>query len=246
MGPVLRLGLICWFASTISGAPLVIPVICNGNPVGSISVDVSPGGTGITGSFTSTVGGPPPTLGAAAAACGEHHFNWFQVVTADNMPPNDANGNPLMPPYIDPPPGGYSFQWADNVPWYWDEHAPPPGTPNFDPALLLSAQSAGAVLNFADFPGGTPGTNLSFRTWLVSLNADSSLHSFHGGFSWNWSNATGSNVATPPQLINGGPGANDYDNLLRGFNSSVPEPYTVSLFSLGLLLLYSRRAKLKG
>lgn len=86
-------GVLCVAASLSYAAPVVIPIKCNGNPVGNISVDT--GGGGVSGGFTSTVGGPPPTLAAAAAACGEDHFNWYQIVTADNKPPKDAGGNQI-------------------------------------------------------------------------------------------------------------------------------------------------------
>lgn len=230
-----------------SAVPITIPVLCGGATVGNISVDVSPTGAGVTGGFTSTTGGPPPTLAAAAAACGEDHFNWYQIVIADNMPPRDARGNTLTPPYVDPPPGGYSNQWADNLPWYWDEYAPPAGTPNFDPNLLLSANTTAARLGFADFPGGAAGTNLSFITWLVSLNADSSFHAFEGGFSWDWSNATGRNVASNLLAHNADPTRAQYNNLIGGFaTSTVPEPSTFALLAMSLGLLYVRRRHQPG
>lgn len=224
--------------------PLTIGVNCGGNQVGTISVQVSASGAGITGGFTSTVGGPPATLAAAAAACGENHFNWYQVVTADNKVPNDSHGNPVNPPYVDPPPGGYSNQWADSLPWYWDEYAPPAGTPNFDANLLLSNQTGLTTLNFSDFPGGAAGTNLSFVTFLVSLNADSSFHAFEGGFSWTWSNSTGSAVATAPQLIQGGaPTDAQYRNIIGGFNTSIPEPSSMVLFASGALSLFGYKIR---
>jgi hypothetical protein len=232
------LSLACAWAQAV-----VIPVNCGDTVVGNISVDVS--GTGISGGFKSSVGGPPATLAAAAAACHEDHFNWYQIVTADNFPPKDAKGNqiPVPPPaYVDPPPGGYSDQWADNVPWYWDETRPPAGTSNFDPALQLSAQTTADTLKFSDFPGGQAGTNLSFKTWLVSLKADSSFDSFHQGFSWNWSNASGTGVVSGITSL----GANvfptdaEYKNIIGGFAKAVPEPGTFVLLAVGLLLVASR------
>lgn len=66
------------------------------------------------------------TVRGALEKNGEHHWNWYQVVVRDNDPPTDAAGNPLTPPYVDPPTGGYPGQLADGHPWYWDEWAVPP------------------------------------------------------------------------------------------------------------------------
>jgi hypothetical protein len=202
-------------------------VVCNGDTVGSVSVD-SNGSGAIVGGFTSSVGGPPPTVAAAAAACDQDHFNWYQIVVSDNHPPKDANGNVLNPPYVDPPPGGYSNQWADALPWYWDEYPAPAGTANYDPDLQLSAQVTGDMLNFSDAPNGSAGTSLEFETWLVSVNADGSLDGFFDGFSWDWTNADplAGNVVSNIQLIDGPPTEEEYEDLIGGFLTSVPEPST--------------------
>jgi hypothetical protein len=225
---------------------LDIPVNC-GMPamqVGSISVNTS--GSGVAGGFTSTVG-TPPSLNAAAAACGEDHFNWFQVVTADNMPPNGPGGpgNPLTPPYIDPPLGGYgppSTQWGDGLPWYWDEGADPlAGTPGFSDGYNLNDNLTGGpppdTLHFEDFPGGAANSNVKFSTWLVSLNADGSLHEFHDGFSWMWSNPTGG--AGTSMIIN--PLTPQQGQTL--YNQLVPEPASIVLLALAACAMscYRRR-----
>jgi hypothetical protein len=234
-------------------APIEFDVQCGGAIVGSVSIDVGTnanGSEGLTGGFTSTVGGPPPTIAAAAAACNQDHFNWYQVVTADNNPPNDANGNQLAPPYVDPPPGGYGapdLQWGDALPWYWDEYAPPAGTPGYDPNLQLSANVNGDTLNFEDFPGGAAGTNLEFSTWLVSVNADGSLDDFFDiGFSWDWSNSTGNGVVSNLDYINRGPNDSEYADLIGGFLTSVPEPSSWLLMAgalAGLAVGVRRRAQ---
>ncbi len=218
---------------------LTIPVNCNGQHVGDITVNTS--GSGVAGGFTSIVG-TPPSLAAAAQICEEDHFNWYQVITADNMPPNDAGGQPLVPPYPDPPPGGYgppSTQWADNLPWYWDEGAdPPPATPGFADGYNLDdnlqdispADGTDDTLNFADYPGGAAGSSVTFKTWLVSLNADGSLHGFHSGFEWMWSNPTGgagSSTITPGALT---PQAGQalYNSL------AVPEPASFAMMAFAV------------
>lgn len=242
----------CVIASVgiVQAAPITIPVNC-GQPavhVGDVTVDVS--GGGVAGGFSSIVG-TPPSLAAAAAACNEDHFNWYQVVTADNMPPNDAGGNPVVPPYVDVPPGGYgppSTQWGDNLPWYWDEGADPPaGTPGFSDGFNIAdhlqdinpADGTIETLHYEDFPGGAAGTNLSFKTWLVSLNADGSFHSWHGGFSWDWSNSTGGDVASNLAAFEGAPTAAEYTDIIGGF---VPEPSALSLLAfVGMVFIRRRR-----
>jgi hypothetical protein len=221
--------------------PVSTPVSCNGVQVGTLAADVNSTSTAMTASFISSVGGPPPSLFDAAKACGEDHFNWYQIVTADNHPPRDAAGNPIpVPPpaYVDPPPGGYSNQWADRLPWFWDEVRPPPGTPNFEPDLQLSANVTANILYFADGPtSGFRDTRLSFATWLVSENADGSLVDFHCGFTWSWTAAAG---AGQPALIPNcaGPTPAQYANIIGGFDTRIPEPRNAGLVVLGLFFAF--------
>jgi hypothetical protein len=186
---------ILWLGSAV-GLALSIPVTnAAGTQVGTIDVGVTPNGKGIVGGFTSTTG-EPPSLQAAAAACGEDHFNWLQIVIADSAPPLGADGKPLTPPYLDPPSGGYYNQWGDKIPWYWDEgHDPPPGTPHWEDGYHLNdnlrdpnGDGVNETLRFVDYPYSPPPVHVEFVTFLVSCNADGSLHSFHGGFSWEYNN----------------------------------------------------------
>jgi hypothetical protein len=167
--------------------PVMAP---DGTIVGQVSMtdDTSPA---MTGSFTSTYGGPPPSLQAAAQKCGENHFNWFQIVTSDT----DPSGNYPPPPYIDPPPGGYSNQWADHLPWYYDEGPDPPDPkpPTWEDGFNiednmwdLNKDGSIETLGFYDRPRGPIGTVVDFTTYLVSVNADGSIHSFHSGFQWQY------------------------------------------------------------
>lgn len=192
-----------------NGTALDIPVFCDGMRVGTITVDVDGTGQGVEGRFTAF---PPLTYADALEKCGEDHFNWYQAVIQDNMPPVDAAANRLMPPYIDPPRGGYGndpgtagddTQWADGFPWYWDEGADPPaGTDGFSDGLNVDDNTDANGLDFSDFPGGAAGTELKFKTYLVSVNDDGSFHSLHGGFSWSWSTTGGASDVSPLQ---GGP-----------------------------------------
>ena len=232
-------------AATLPAWALAIPVKCGATLVGNIDVAISAGGTGITGGFTSVLGGPPATLKAAATACGEDHWNWYQVITADNQIPGA--------PYVDPPKGGLGSQWADNLPWYFDEkpvpNPLPPGKVADNPADVyqLSKNSNGPTLKYFDFPGGDPGLNLSFKTWLVSLNADSSFHSFHEGFSWDFSITLAPVVVSSASnlvALAGLPGNADYQNLIGGFATAVPEPQTWMLLLAGLGVLARKRRAL--
>jgi len=232
-------------AACLPSWALLMPVKCGDTLVGNIDVSVSANGKGITGGFTSVLGGPPATLKAAATACGEDHWNWYQVVTADNQIPGA--------PYVDPPKGGLGSQWADDLPWYFDEKPVPNPLPagkvaDVPPnAFQLSKNSTDPKLNYFDFPGGAPGLNLSFKTWLVSLNADSSFHSFHEGFSWDFSITLGPVVVSAAgnlQALANPPGNALYQNLIGGFATAVPEPQSWALMIVGLLsvLQLARRA----
>lgn len=225
----------------LQAAPIGMPVICNMVQVGTINMDTV-GGAAV-GGFTSTAG-MPPSLAAAAAACSEHHFNWYQIVTADNQAPKDRMGNQLVPPYVDVPPGGYDVAfdptWADDLPWYYDEYEPPAGTKDFNPGFLRKNKEKGATLEYEDAPGGKKGLMLSFKTWLVSLNANGSFHSFHPGFSWDLTiDAMGKREAKNLMaLLNNKtpvlPTNAEYQQLTRGFATAIPEPATFALLAAGL------------
>ncbi len=85
--------------------------------------------------------GDAGTLGAAAAALGGHHFNWYQLITTDDDPERAVSGDLastgslLTVPRIDPPSGGTGQSanfanngiYADDKPWLWNEVQAPPG-----------------------------------------------------------------------------------------------------------------------
>jgi len=227
-------------------------VVCGTTTVGTITVNTNPGGSGgggISGGFTSTVGGPPPTLAAAAAACGEASFNWYQIVTATNGAYVDRQGNALTPPFVDPPLNGLAANidptWADSMPWYYDQYAPAPGTPDYDASYQISNNTTADTLHFEDFPNGPagpPARTVSFRTWLVSLNSDSSFHAFEGGFSWDWTKGTG---VTNLTMDIANPTAAQYTNIIAGFSTNIPEPGTMALGAAALALLWRKRCAVR-
>ena len=239
-------------AGSARTATITIPVNCNGNQVGVISATNN--AASLSGSF-STIPNPPNagSLAAAAAACGEDHFNWYQIVTADNQAPRNFAGQQLTPPYVDPPPGGYdpAFDntWADNLPWYYDEGVPTPAAGQVvKPGLSLANNTTATTLSYSDMPGGNPGLNLSFSTWLVSLNKDSSFHAFEGGFSWTLSIAANGTVTVgaPVSLNGANPTAAQYTNIIGGFATSIPEPSTILFLFSGTLPLIALRRKIRN
>jgi MYXO-CTERM domain-containing protein len=250
--PRRKLGFVAVAVLSMSASSLAhaftYPIVCDNTLVGQISVDAFDGG--VTGGFTSVVG-MPPSLDAAAAMCNEDHFNWFQVVISDNDPPNAVDGGSLFPPYIDPPSGGYGvpdLHWADNLPWLWDEGADPPAnTPGFEDGLyniedvlldVSPVDGAPDTLLFDDVPDGPVGTQLAFQTWLVSLNADGTLHEFHEGFEWTWQrNQAGGPgiVAIASQPLTVFQGMALYSQLV------LPEPSSLAMAVLGLGAFALRR-----
>lgn len=218
---------------------LSIDIKCGGSSVGSVTVAAD--GSGIKGSFVSSVGGPPPSLAAAAAACNEDHFNWYQVRVGGGAPPPAADGTIPTIPFVDPPPGGWGYGWADKLPWYWDETSPadgknPDGTA-YDPGYQLKNQSAGNTLKFEDYPAGG---NKIFNTWLVSLNADGSFHSWHEGFTWTYTGGATNSVGGIAALA-AFPADTQYKDIIGGFATAVPEPQPAALLLLGLAALAWRR-----
>ena len=233
-------------ASASAATALSVDINCDGAKVGTLTVfDGFPLGAEFKAN------GPTfPTLADAAKKCGEHHFNWYQVVVEDNKQPLDAGGKPVTAPYVDPPPGGYldgnpstpgnQTLWADNLPWYWNEGPPPPaGTSGFDPETMLEKHTNATTLEFADVPGGAS-TDIVFKTWLVSLNADSSLHSFHTGFTWNFI----SSAANVPKVqgvafLTATPTDAEFKDITGSFATHVPEPDAMVTALLGLSALFA-------
>jgi len=210
-------------------------VSCAGAAVGNLSATL--GGSGVSALFQANT-----SLSGAEAACGANHFNWYQVVTADTLPPITASGHPLSAPYVDPPAGGYSTLWADNLPWYWNETAPAPGTPHYSSIYSLSAWTSPSGLKFQDLPSGG---SVSFQTWLVGLNANSSFEGWYGGFSWQ---LLSTGVSSGLSFFAAGaiPTAQDYQQVIGAFATAVPEPSIVALVAIGLPFLLARGRRRAG
>ncbi|MDJ0589071.1 MAG: hypothetical protein QNJ72_03620 [Pleurocapsa sp. MO_226.B13] len=59
-------------------------------------------------------------LSKLASKLGYDHFNWVSYVETDPHGIADRSGKLLSTPYNDPPRGGYQYDSADNLPFYWD------------------------------------------------------------------------------------------------------------------------------
>ena len=238
---------ICSLASLVT-----LIVLTYASPATALSVDINCGGVKV-GTLSVFDGFPlgaefkaTTTLADAAKQCGEHHFNWYQVVVADNKQPKDASGKPVTAPYVDPPPGGYvdsnpstagdQSLLADNLPWYWNE-GPPPAGKKFEERTTLAEHTTEATLGFEDVPGGAS-TTIVFKTWLVSLNADSSFHSFHTGFTWTFS-STAANIpkVDGEAFLTATPTDAEFKDITRSFATRVPEPGAMVTVLLGVSAL---------
>ena len=236
-------------AGSASATTLDIPVYAGSEIVGQISVNDLDQSQGIVGQFDATAG---TSLAQAAVALGVDHFNWYQVVVWDPNPPLDASGSLLTVPYTDPPPGGYSGQWADRLPWYWDEYWLPGHSydPTFQVSYNTKPDSDPRWLVFNDCPDMTqgdfdPGNMLAFGAWLVGVGKHGTFESFYGGFSWE---ATYDGVDTHYALteeLTAPPNAALYQDIIGGFLpvSPIPEPAAFLLALLGLALLPRRRRR---
>ena len=59
-------------------------------------------------------------LNKLASNLGYDHFNWVSYVEKDPYGINNQAGQKLSTPYNDPPRGGYQYDAADRLPFYWD------------------------------------------------------------------------------------------------------------------------------
>ena len=59
-------------------------------------------------------------LNKLASDLGYDHFNWVSYVEQDPYGITDRIGRQLFTPYNDPPQGGYQYDSADRLPFYWD------------------------------------------------------------------------------------------------------------------------------
>ena len=109
-------------------------------------------------------------LSILAASQGYDHFNWVSYVEADPYGINDRFGNMMSTPYNDPPMGGYQYDSADRLPFYWD-------VVNCDRCkqrhhIQNSKNFQQFKLTFKDAPTDSrlqPGESIEFMTSLVGV-----------------------------------------------------------------------------
>lgn len=141
-------------------------------PIVNGAVSVTPSGATISAAFTPKFG---LNTSQAASLCGYNSFNWYQTVNADPYPPT-KNGVALVPPYMDPPLGGYDYQQPagdDDLPFYWN-------------AAELAVYDNGVSLLFSDTPAEpklTVDQSIDFTTFLVGVLPDNSWDTLYA-FSW--------------------------------------------------------------
>jgi hypothetical protein len=184
------------FAATLSvGSAANFSVGVNGKALGKIELTVQEDfyrNQGLEGAFTPT----GMTLTDIRRYLGSKeqdrkvptHLNWLQVLTSSNLPLPSPQA-----PSIDPIIGGFSKQWADNLPWYFDEELRPDPLPvgkeygGSQSGFGLQGNTIGdSLLQYSDFVKGHPiGTEFSFQTFLVADYGDKTYRPLDDGFQWS-------------------------------------------------------------
>jgi hypothetical protein len=155
----------------------------------------------------------PITLSAKANSCQFTGFNWQQEVqkmpalgTIDSktgLPVLASTLNPATPlnlPFLDPPPGGYTYQLISPVlngmpnmayPFYYDPNAPAsyPLSLQFNLRPANCPPGACSVLKFFDKPRNPflkPGEFMQFKTSLVGMAGAAPNATAVPLYSWTW------------------------------------------------------------
>lgn len=96
----------------------------------------------------------------------KERYRWINVVVADPYGIKDHAGNEMVVPYVDPPPGGYGYNYADQSSYYWDDVDFAGGRLSY----RVDYNWEGDTFRFRDVPNDTqlkPGESVDFRTCLV-------------------------------------------------------------------------------
>jgi hypothetical protein len=129
-------------------------------------------------------------LSELASILGYHHFNWVSYVAKDPYGIADKSGKLLSTPYNDPPQGGYYYEAADKLPFYWD-------VDQCDRCLPKHHYQNPKITNefelvFEDVPSDyrlKPGESIEFITHLVgveSLDMETSKAKWHVLYTFKW------------------------------------------------------------
>jgi hypothetical protein len=248
-----------WSGPTIVNPPPP-PPSCSSILNGSVNVSVN---SNVVLVATFTPQGGASGLTDAEAACGFSSFNWQQKVTHDPMPLTSAlTGQPLTVPYSDPPQGGYltskgQIIFSDQYPYYYNG-AELTGACPLPDGTTIPIQTT-ATLAFCDAPktpGLLPSEFVGFETYLVGICSQigesgctsvgqaellyqiiwtDNYNGELGGIAFNGeplrSNLDGSNPT-------GGTGG---ITILSEGSVLAPEPSSILLFTLGLVVLSAMR-----
>lgn len=107
-----------------------------------------------------------------AAMMGYDHFNWVSYVENDPHGIANQQGELLATPYNDPPLGGYQYDFADKLPFYWDleQCVRCSDRHNYQHPLVTKQYE----LVFEDMPSDPrlqPGEAIEFITHLVGVKS---------------------------------------------------------------------------
>ena len=105
-----------------------------------------------------------------AAMMGYDRFSWVSYVEQDPYGITDRQGQLLSTPYNDPPIGGYQYDAADELPFYWDMEECDGCSPRYNYNHPLVSQQHQLV--FEDTPSEPrlqPGEAIKFVTHLVGV-----------------------------------------------------------------------------
>jgi RHS repeat-associated protein len=147
------------------------------------------------------------------------HLNWYQVAIEDTDPPTSATTKKkCVPPYIDPPAGGYEDvlkQWEDDYPWFNNEVDPPKGRKAKMIPEGYGYDRSSKVFRFTDSLRSPNDATVVFKTWLVALDKDKKAKQCLTGFTWKWTQKNGQTDITDVKALKDPPSKDEYDNLLE-------------------------------
>ena len=109
-------------------------------------------------------------LAQLASQLGYDHFNWVSYVEQDPYGIANQAGQVMSTPYNDPPVGGYQYETADRLPFYWDMEQCDRCNPHHqyqNPRFTKKFE-----LVFEDVPRDPrlqPGEAIEFVTYLVGV-----------------------------------------------------------------------------
>lgn len=221
-------------------------VIINGVNYGDIIIAVTKDGS-VYAAFVPAAGYTVQSVADAIGAiygipAGQAHLNWLQIcASSSGNLEKDASGNTQYPPFIDPPAGGtgpsngMNGSWADKDPFYYNTHAPTPGSYNsnkqdFNPDSLASARTdARGNFIFDDQIQNKANVTINFDTFLT---VDLGNGRFVNLVGFSWGGKTGADGLVAPNdvniVLNIPYSAQDdlaVSNFVQGFNSGMFGPF---------------------